>query len=350
MKRLVALLLCLLMVFPAALAENVTLIDRAIALGAELDALAEDEEYLAQFMVTGMEKEIIRAFAEGERTTPVRIVALDTAGMLEQLTFQATTLPDAAQRNLQQLLPTALVNSLNGQRGGEWLVAAMYLRITQMFPAPDATGQGVWILYYEDASPVAVSWYAENDAVLMTATAFAEDAPGLEEIAQTEVALNQPTRAERALQLAQELQVLARSDEYLALLNDREDVQENVRAHGAGEAAEPRLFLQAEASESPTNALYNEFAYYGRDVLSAVSAIHTSVIYATDEADSMGAYLLLYEEGAPVVVEWAVANGVCWLQATFCPIGALSACRTAADVDAWAVRLGGVFSPFEVIE
>ena len=349
MKRLIALLICLLMVFPAAQAENVTLVDRAIALGAELDALAEDEEYLAQFMVTGMEKEIIHAFAEGERTTPVRIVALDTNGMLEQLTFQATTLPEAAWRNLQQLLPTALVNSLNGQMGSDWLVAAMYLRITQMFPAPDVTGQGVWILYYEDASPVAVSWYAENDAVLMTATAFAEDAPGLEEIAQTEVVLSQPTRAERALQLAQELQVLARSDEYLALLNDREDVQENVRAFGAGDA-EPRLILQAEAAESPTNALYNELAHYGRDVLSAVSAIHTSVIYATDEADSMGAYLLLYEEGAPVMVEWAVANGVCWLQATFCPIGALSACRTAADVDAWAVRLGGVFSPFEVIE
>lgn len=352
MKRLLTILLAVMLLMPAAAAMEPTLVDRAIALGAALDNLAEDEDYIAQHMIFGKDKERIQAFAMGDRTMPVRIAALDLEGALAQLLPQRDELPEAAQRILYQTMPLALVNSLNGQQGADMLVLSMYMRIANVFAAPGVTGQGVWILYYENASPVAVSWYAEHDAVMMNATAFAEGSLSLDgmPLVLTEIPLNHPVRQESALTLAKELQTFARSEACLTLLTDAEDIREYCRSFASGDEAEPLLCLQAEASASLLNVIYDDLARKGAVTLSAVASLHTSIIFASNEVDGMGVYLMLYETGAPVLVEWNVSEGACWMQATFCPIDALANCRTVEEVNAWAATLGTVVQPFEVIE
>lgn len=352
MKRLLTILLALLLAIPAAMAEEPTLVERAIALGAALDQLAEDEEYLAQHMIFGKDKERIQAFAKGDRTMPVRIAALDMEDVLAQLLPQHDELPEAMQRDVRQRMPMAFVNSLNSQQGSDMLILSMYIQISNIFPAPGVTGQGVWILYYEEASPVAVSWYAENDAVMMNATAFAEDSRSLDgmPLVLTEIPLNHPARQESAFALAEELQTLARCEEYLTFMTDQADIRDYCRSFAVKEGEAPLMCLQAEASASPTNAVFAEIARKGVVALSSVASLHTTVIFASDETDGMGLYLLLYETGTPVLVEWGVREGACWMQASFCPIDELAHCRTVEEVNAWAATLGSLIQPFEMIE
>ena len=84
MQRLLALLIALCLLMTPALAEDL-LTQRATEHAVRMDALAEDESFLAT--MTGSEDILvtIRGWAEGNHDTPARMFRVDTEEMLGSL-------------------------------------------------------------------------------------------------------------------------------------------------------------------------------------------------------------------------------------------------------------------------
>lgn len=166
MQRLFALLMALCLMTASAMAEDL-LAQRAAELAARMDALAEDEAFLAT--MTGSEDILvtIRGWAEGSHDTPARMFRVDTVEMLGSLAeVIGEGLSDASMAELNRRLPISLPSLLCAHQGTVQLAAASICQVSEVF-ATQAQGSGMLMLLYEDAVPVLAAWRTENGAALM---------------------------------------------------------------------------------------------------------------------------------------------------------------------------------------
>lgn len=340
MKKLICVLLTLLMLTSLALADGeATLLRYATDMGQTLDALAADEEGLEQFSQNDEVLEWVQAMAAGDRTAPTRVMALGDEELMQEL---LADVPEEIQSHLLRQMPIAFKSTMKSEEGENAFVASALLSASETFAAPNAAGQGLWVLYYADALPVAVAWFAENGAVHMEGSILADD-PLVEDhsVSFRTIAADRPALDAAALRVADELQVLARSEAYLDMLGLSADVQDCVAEYAAQEGTVPTLTLCAltDSAAVTSSALTQDVAMLGMRSLSAVSSMHTATIFAEDEASGTGLYVFIYADSASVVVTWTGENGAYYLSAAFHP-GELAACRNADQVNAWAQSIG----------
>lgn len=347
MKKLICVLLTLLMLSSVALADGeATLLRHATEMVRTLDALAADEERLEQFSLDDEVLELAQAMAAGDRTAPTRVMALDYEELKQEL---LADVPEELRSHLLRQMPFAFKSGMVSDKGGNALVASAFFSAAETFAAPNAVGQGLWVLYYADALPVVVAWFAENGAVHMEGSILADDTLVEDYYFMGEdipvsfrtIAADRPALDEAALRVADDLQVLARSEAYLDMLDLPSYTQDIVTAYAAQEGTVPTLTLCAltDSAALTLSALTQDLAMLGVSSLSAVSSLRTTTIFADGEASGTGLYVLLYADSAPVVVTWTGANGAYYLSAAFHP-GELANCRNAEQVNAWAQSIG----------
>lgn len=166
MQRLFALLMALCLMTAPALAEDL-LAQRAAELAARMDALAEDEAFLATMAASEDILVTIRGWAEGNHDTPARMFRVDTEEMLGSLAGEiGDGLSDASVAELNRRLPISLPSLLCAHQGTVQLAAASICQVSEVF-ATQAQGSGMLMLLYEDTVPVLAVWRTENGAALM---------------------------------------------------------------------------------------------------------------------------------------------------------------------------------------
>lgn len=166
MQRLFALLMALCLMTAPALAEDL-LAQRAAELAARMDALAEDEAFLATMTASEDILVTIRGWAEGNHDTPARMFRVDTEEMLGSLAGEiGGGLSDASVTELNRRLPISLPSLLCAHQGTVQLAAASICQVSEVF-ATQAQGSGMLMLLYEDTVPVLAVWRTENGAALM---------------------------------------------------------------------------------------------------------------------------------------------------------------------------------------
>lgn len=166
MQRLFALLMALCLMTAPALAEDL-LAQRAAELAARMDALAEDEAFLATMTASEDILVTIRGWAEGNHDTPARMFRVDTEEMLGSLAGEiGGGLSDASVAELNRRLPISLPSLLCAHQGTVKLAAASICQVSEVF-ATQAQGSGMLMLLYEDTVPVLAVWRTENGAALM---------------------------------------------------------------------------------------------------------------------------------------------------------------------------------------
>jgi len=341
MKRLLMILLALLLMIPAALAEGEnTLLRHAVELGRELDALAEDEERSKQYTADPEILEMVRSYGAGSHDKPCEVRAVNLDDALEMMPEEYRSLPENVQRQLLNALPRLLVQASINTYGVKAVVANTILRTSVTFAAKSNAARGIWFLMYDDAAPVAVAWYAENGAVHMEASFMPEAI--VEGIDTRVIAAARPALDANAYTLAAELQELAGNGQYLMLLGLPEEVLGMVNAYAAAENSTPRLVLcgLTDDAYAANVCLTQQIAYIGDVALAAVGAMHSDAIFADPDAGGTGLYLFLYEDGAPIVITWTAENGAYHLSAAFQPGEYPASCRNAEDVNAWAESIG----------
>jgi len=173
MKKCLVLLLALLLLVSCALAEE-GLLSRSSALVKRMDALSGNATYRACISVSGGDMgRLVDQFAQGDHDQPRMAVAVDISGFTDQVMAQVASfdaaLDPVAQQELLSKMASSVVLQLVSYKGAATLAAVNSMMTGEIFARQGAQGHGVIILLYEDATPAAVSWRAENDAVSMTA-------------------------------------------------------------------------------------------------------------------------------------------------------------------------------------
>ncbi len=343
-KKLLLLLMVFVLVMPAAYAEGEnTILRYAVELGRKLDALAEDEEHVAQYTNNVEILSIIRAYGAGDHDAPMQVQAIELDALLPLVLAEVEGMPEAAVRQIQNMLPNILKQSLISSCGVNTIVASNIVWAETTFAVQDASGSELWIMTYEDASPIGIAWYAENGAVHMEAAFLPKDAQLSTEldIQMRVVAAARPVVDEYARSLANELRTLSQNTAYLQILGLPPEVLGTARSYASKEN-QPRMTLCALTDDyNETNAqLFQQIGYLSDISLAAVGAVQANVIFADPEASGTGLYLFLYEEGVPIIVQWRGENGAYHLNAAFQPGEMPFGCRSAEDASAWAESIG----------
>ncbi len=345
MKRLISVVLVLLLMLPTALAEGEnTLLRHAVELGRELDAMTADEALLARRGVSGASRDVVDALGAGDRSAPCEVIVVDFTEIVEETLGQAADMSEPAKRRLVNVMPAALMNTMTAAYGVDVFIATSAIGAMKTFAAPDVSGQGLWIMYYEDALPVAVAWYAENGAVHMDGAILPDEnfSFGELQLPIRTIAAARPALDEAANQLAAELQALARSGEYLSFIGLSDEVARMAQSYAAPEGTIPmqNLCTLTDAPDQAAVCLTQEIGMLGVTHLSAMSSLHHTLIFADETACGTGLYLFLYEDGAPIIVTWMGENGAYHLSAAFQPGEYPAFCRNADDANAWADSIG----------
>lgn len=345
MRRLLLCVLALMLIITSACADGEnTLLRYAVELGRELDALAEDEELLERRGVSGSSYDVVDTLGQGDRSSPREVIAVDFTELTEKTLASYADLPEVAKCILAKMMPALLMNTMTSTYGMDIYIATTAISKAKTFPAPDASGQGLWILRYEDALPVAIAWFAENGAVHMDGTILPDESFTFDGMTLPThvIAAPRPELDEAAARLAAELQELARSDEYLRFMGLSEEVLAMVHSFAAAEDEEAFLTLCALKDDPAqvSSCLTQEIGMLGVVPLAAVSSLHHTMIFADENASGSGLYVFLYEDGTPIVVQWQGGEGAYLLYASFHPGESLAGCQSVEDISAWAQNLG----------
>ena len=367
MKRILTLMLLLLVLAMTCVhaepgEENITLIVKAEALAAELDALAENEAYIKELSLEEQVVDMILGWGAGNHDTPARVLMLDFSmfmgALVQEIPAEA---PEAGRVMLHRSLGQVLLQAATNAGGADMVAASAVARTTTTFAAPVLNDSGVFLLLYEDATPVGVSWYAEEGAVSMTAV-FLPDATAADgqadlgggivlPCAEAEGCIddgpepeNAQHPAKRALALAAELRVLAGSNAWHDTLGLR-DATRRLLADYTGTDPKPRLMLRVTrlkpfkvSDDRLRSSILPALVAMegGTEPLSAMSSVQAADLYAEAGAEGEGMYLLLYEDGAPVLVTWAAGEDAVSMSASFLPLEGLADCQTRWEVQTWA--------------
>lgn len=150
----------------------------AIEIARRIDLLAESELFIYTWDYSGATQKQLEAISRGDHTNPVRVFQMTGEAMLSALSAVApegAVLPDLNRVELRRDLVTALPDMLLGDRTDEALSLLHLLWRYKVF-ASDAQGCGLMLMLYEDATPIALTWYADQGAVSIAACFMPDEA------------------------------------------------------------------------------------------------------------------------------------------------------------------------------
>ena len=171
MKKLAVLLVVFCLLCASACADNLT--QEACELARRIDELAENDSYLKLMLSSEDVIGVAKTFAQGDRSKPAMMVSVDlsTAGavMLDMIAREGVVLDQVTREAVMSRLKTSLLVSAVAARGTLTLAASSALTAGDFFACDMEAGDGLFILFYADACPVAVTWTAQKGAVSMSA-------------------------------------------------------------------------------------------------------------------------------------------------------------------------------------
>lgn len=151
----------------------------AIEIARRIDLLAESSLFIYSWDYSGATQAQLEAVSGGDHTNPVRVYEMTGEGMLEALSAiapEGSTLPDLSRAELRRDLVNALPDMLLGDRPDEELSLIHLLWRYKVFACEGVEGCGMLLMLYEGATPVALTWYADQGAVSMSACFMPDDA------------------------------------------------------------------------------------------------------------------------------------------------------------------------------
>ena len=357
----------------AALAED-TLLARAVSLSQQMTERAGNEAWLPWMTDDATVRSTVMQWGMENRDEPRLILEAEAA------------MPET------QALAAQLVAPL-----GAFTLSAASIVQTEVIFAANLEGSGFYLLLYDRAAPVLVSWYAERGAVGMCASvlpfddlsacATAEEATAwfsahgvslpMKQAQETPLPAAGGAETElliRALELTDEMNALAGDAEALAGFGASEPLRALPATWAGDQGAAPRLALQAALSEdmdeaawlldamlpdgAPQGVLPRAVAAMPTALLAGLGSVETvaassmvsrsSLFAATTERET-GLILFLYEEAAPVMLAWYAQDGAVSMRGYFAPIRALSACQTAGEINELFAAIG-LALPWEAVE
>ena len=171
MKKLFVFLMVLCVLASSACAD--TLAQEACKLAQQIDAMGDNEEYLKILIGSGDVIGMARQMAEGDYNEPTMMVSVDLTNakdlLLKNLVGEFTLEDPAIRENLMGRVNTAMIHQVVATRGALALAATSVLTAGNLFACDMEPGDGMFLIFYGEYTPVAVSWVAKNGAVSMSA-------------------------------------------------------------------------------------------------------------------------------------------------------------------------------------
>lgn len=177
MKRVLAVFLMLMMLIPAAHAEDPKL-PHVIEIAHRIDRLAENEDFLIAYDYSYADEEVYERVSGGDHTHPARIFHVGSDVLIDALYagVDASQRPDFTRPELLRNLISPIADMLWGVRESSELSLLTLFARYKVFACEGQTGGGVYILLYEEATPVLVTWYAQEGAVCASAVFMPDEA------------------------------------------------------------------------------------------------------------------------------------------------------------------------------
>lgn len=182
MKRMMMLLLAMMLALcgVSAVAEERTGVDltyaRVVEMAQYMKKLATGD-YLDIKQASDTTKSLARSWAEGINDTPRLVVQMDVENQAQVLTVRATfsqeaeIVQDEAMSQMEAIIISYLIHYAGEESG---VTGASYSEISEvnslldpsmMYAEEGRAGDGMYIVLYENAAPILLLVYAENDAV-----------------------------------------------------------------------------------------------------------------------------------------------------------------------------------------
>lgn len=151
---------------PPPLRDDPLLIN-AVEIAHRIDILAENELFLRYNFSQAVTNEIIEAVSYGDHARPAHAYYLDGQALIDALYAGAdpSQIPDFTRVELLRDLVDGLPELLWGRRESVEMYALSAFSRYKVFAQPGAQGCGLFLMLYEEASPVLVTWQAYNDCV-----------------------------------------------------------------------------------------------------------------------------------------------------------------------------------------
>lgn len=154
------------------------MLQNIVEIAHRIDLLAESRLFRAQYISYEVADEVIERVSYGDHSRPAQVFHMDGRQMIDAL--QAGVEPsqqlDFTRPELMRDLVDELPELLFGTReDGELHVLSVLWRY-KVFEAPGASGCGLFVMLYEEAAPVVVTWMAQNDCVKVSACFMPDEA------------------------------------------------------------------------------------------------------------------------------------------------------------------------------
>lgn len=157
----------------------------AVEIARRIDLLAESSLFIVYWDGSGTSLSQRKAISRGDHTNPVAAYEMTGESMLAALTAHMSAQisaqpdlpqPDLSRPEIRRDLVTALPDMLLADLPEDELDLIRTLWRYKVFADDRPDGCGLMFLLYEDATPVAITWYTERGAVNMSACFMPDEA------------------------------------------------------------------------------------------------------------------------------------------------------------------------------
>lgn len=170
MRKILIWMMLLCMLSGAAAADELS--EAACGLARRMDALADNDAYLKALSVSDDVIGMAQKLGAGDRETHTMMVSVDLSAvksmMLNMLAGETGLSDPVAQEAIMSRMNAALIQQAVAARGTLALAAASMLSTGDFFACDREPGDGMFLIFYGQYSPVAVTWVAKNGAVSMS--------------------------------------------------------------------------------------------------------------------------------------------------------------------------------------
>lgn len=141
-----------------------------------IDQLAESELYMRYLTMNEEERKIAEQISAGDHTQPLRAYHLSGEALIAALFAgaQPEQIPDFSRFELARDLVEELPSIMWGTRESQEISMLNHLARYKIFALEGASGCGLFVLMYREATPVVIPWVAEN-GVMKVAAFFMPD-------------------------------------------------------------------------------------------------------------------------------------------------------------------------------
>lgn len=153
------------------------MLQNLVEIAQRIDLLAENARFM-QYYAYGATQERIDAVSWGDHSRPQRVFHLGGQTLIDALYAGAdpSQMLDFTRLELRRDLVEELPELLWGVREETELSLLSLLWRFKVFAAQEDGGCGLYLLLYENAAPVAVTWVAESGCVKMSACFMPDEA------------------------------------------------------------------------------------------------------------------------------------------------------------------------------